>query len=158
MSLSYFGKLLSICRKVSIIRNLIWNLTALALFPLMPTISDTENRPLVLITEFIGILIFQVFYHNQLESSRLLSINLWCTFMIKTLLAISELFSLQAPTIVIYLSWGCLVLTFLVPFYESVSKKLKLHANLKKEKSKRFLIWNGFFLKVKLFPIKATIR
>jgi len=92
---------------------------ALALFPLLPTISDTENRALVLITEFIGIVIFQVKYYSQLESSRLLSINLWCTFMIKTLMAMSQLFSLEPPSIVIYASWMCLVITFITPFYES---------------------------------------
>ena len=100
-------------------------ISALAIFPILPTISDTENRALVLIAEFIGIVIFQVYYQNELEASRFVSMNLWCTFMIKTLLAISELFSHEPPNLVIYLSWGSLILTFVTPIYERVIKCIK---------------------------------
>ena len=92
----------------------------LSIFPLLPTISDTENRLLVLGSELCGIILYQTNYSNGLKSDRLVNINLWCSLLIKTMMVLSGAFNQEPPSIVIYFSWFCFIISFITPFYERI--------------------------------------
>ena len=89
----------------------------LSIFPLLPTISDTKNRLLVLGSEFCGIILYQTNYSNSLKSDRMVNINLWCSLLIKTMMVLSSAFNQEPSSIVIYFSWFCFIISFITPFY-----------------------------------------
>ena len=84
---------------------------------MLPTISDTENRLLVLGTELCGIILYQTNYSNGLKSDRMVNINLWCSLLIKTMMVLSSAFNQEPSSIVIYFSWFCFIISFITPFY-----------------------------------------
>ena len=92
----------------------------LSIFPMLPTISDTENRLLVLGSELCGIILYQTNYSNGLKSDRLVNINLWCSLLIKTMMVLSGAFNQEPSSIVIYFSWFCFIISFMTPFYERI--------------------------------------
>jgi len=95
------------------------SLIFLSIFPLLPTISDTENRLLVLGSELCGILLYQTNYSSDLKSDRMVNINLWCSLLIKTMMVLSSAFNQEPSSIVIYFSWFCFIISFITAFYES---------------------------------------
>jgi len=106
--------------------------SVLSIFPLLPTISDTENRVLVLGSELCGILLYQTNYSNGLKSDCLVNLNLWCSLLIKTMMVLSSAFNQEPSSIVIYFSWFCFIISFMTPFYE------RIHINLNSEKCQKF--------------------
>ena len=91
----------------------------LALFPIAPTISDSgDHRFVVVIAQMIATVIFQQFVGKKLKSNWLLSINLWISMMIQTVICVSELMAMSPPAWSIYITWACFILSWVAPFCE----------------------------------------
>ena len=128
------------------------------MFPILPTIADSGvHRWLVVVTLIFGTICFQQSsFSSSLQTKSFLSILLWMSLLSQTLICVSELFSVQPPghvwfissnlissvveyllcNIIInllkdlstYISWAVFFFSWTIPFLECQDVQCRFHA------------------------------
>ena len=103
-------------------RNLKWSLIFVSVFPLLPNITElSQHRWLVILSQILGVLVFQNCCAQKLKSWSLILIIFWLALLTQTLVTVASIFSMSPPKFSIFLAWISLLSSIFIPIYEKIS-------------------------------------
>ena len=110
-------------------RNLKYSLISLSVFPLLPNITElSQHRWLVILSQILGVLVFQNFCALKLKRWSLILIIFWLALLTQTLVMVASIFSISPPKVSIFLAWISLLSSICIPIYEKISQESRILA------------------------------